>query len=219
MQTLKAFLTWDHNVSRWVQVNAKNSGGFTALDILYVLPHTGKIDLEIEKILQKYGALRTKNNADCDTHLCMKGLSNVKSTRRSRLTRPVSYDVLLLVATLLATITFQAALSFPSIVSTNIGPLLGTPYLNRGDSITTRSFVLFNSIGFIAAVATLIFMLHQFPIKPWPQISVSTLFGSYMCVINIISPREALPLFSLSIPLLLLAAAGKLFRFRPKGFN
>ncbi|XP_059627053.1 uncharacterized protein LOC132269834 [Cornus florida] len=85
--------------------------------------------------------------------------------------REYAYCVLLLMATLVATITYQAAFSplgrgtlkegYAYDYDTN-----GFLQLRKPDSIITRSFLLLNSTGFVASVAMIIFLLHEFPLKP-----------------------------------------------------
>ncbi|GMP24672.1 hypothetical protein CsSME_00001858 [Camellia sinensis var. sinensis] len=67
----------------------------------------------------------------------------------------------------------------------------------------SRSLMLLNSMVFIASVGIIIFLLHEFPLKPWPHISILALFGSYMFSLKAISPNEGPALFFLSIPILL----------------
>lgn len=90
----------------------------------------------------------------------------------------------------------------------------------RQDSVVTLLFILCNSMAFVTSLVGVIHLLHEFPFKPWPQITVSMLFGPYMLLVFKISPNEALPLLVLSVPILLLAAAGKLFGFaRERSFS
>ncbi|XVF08516.1 hypothetical protein REPUB_Repub07fG0009800 [Reevesia pubescens] len=60
LQSLK-YLLVNGSDNSLVEVNAVNEGGFTALDILDVLPEHGKIDMEIEKILRRAGGLRARD--------------------------------------------------------------------------------------------------------------------------------------------------------------
>ncbi|XWS47702.1 hypothetical protein CRYUN_Cryun13aG0006800 [Craigia yunnanensis] len=62
LQSLKYLLV---NVSHnsLLEVNAVNEGGFTAFDILDVLPQHGKKDIEIQKNLRRAGGLRSRDLA------------------------------------------------------------------------------------------------------------------------------------------------------------
>ncbi|KAA8533927.1 hypothetical protein F0562_031444 [Nyssa sinensis] len=222
LQTLKVLLTYNPSISSVVDVNAMNSGGFTALDILDVLPYCGKTDMEIDKLLRRAGALRARDMIHHDAvYACRRGchqpsnIDTIKAIIKPR--REYACGVLLVIATMLATVTFRAAFSPPGgnfkegYVYNYHGD--GTLQLKRSESIITSSFLLFNSTGFVASVAIIIFLLHEFPMKPWPQISISTLFGSYMCLIMAISPSKALALLLIALPFLLLAALGKIYGF------
>ncbi|XP_059627815.1 ankyrin repeat-containing protein BDA1-like [Cornus florida] len=220
LQTLKVLLAYDPNISNLVEVNALNSSGFTALDILDVLPDGGKLDMEIDKILRRAGALKARDVVICGTkhdavydcrgrshQACHKAVMTISSKSRKDYAR----TVLLAMATLVTTITFLAVLCPPFGTLKQGYP--GTLQLKKQHSIITRSFILFNTVGFVASLAILIFLLYEFPLKPWPQISVSSLFGSYACLIMAISAGEALLLLALAIPVLLLAATGRLNGF------
>ncbi|XP_059627052.1 ankyrin repeat-containing protein At2g01680-like [Cornus florida] len=229
LQTLKVLLTYDPTIRSLVDVNTLNSGSFTALDILDVLPYEGKIDMEIDKILRRAGALRARDLAKHDTnHDAV--YNSIKdqfhkyshNTIKNIIEPPrESTNALLLVATMVATITFAALHVLPtSLLKQGYAynyDVNGFPQLKNQDSIIIGSFILLNSTGFVASVALIIFLLYEFPLKPWPQISISTLFGSYMCSIMAISPGETMALFFLVIPIFILAAAGKFYGFTRQG--
>ncbi|XP_059625300.1 uncharacterized protein LOC132268475 [Cornus florida] len=215
------FSRYDPKTGRFVYVNSKSSGEMLTPDSQHVLPNCGNEEVEIEKMLQQAGALRAKelfihdSGHDAVCH-CREG-SHKPSQNVITGQREFLCCVLLLMAALVAKITYQAAFSF------SVGALKegyaynyaanGILQLKKRDSIANRSFMLFNSSGFVASVAVIISLLHEFPLKPWPQISASTLFGSYMCLVMATSPRDAFVLLFLAIPLITLAAAGKLYGF------
>ena len=135
--------------SAMVEVNAKNNDGFTALEISDVLPEEENIDMKIEKILRRAGALRGRDiveqkpdNRNHEVHielyehqkLCHQKPLLQPATRSEILT--TKYHGLLLTATLLAMMTFHAALRAPSI----------TFLIGKQGSATNHLFILFNSI-------------------------------------------------------------------------
>ncbi|CAK9188029.1 unnamed protein product [Ilex paraguariensis] len=186
-----------------VDVNAMSSGGFTALDILDVLPRDRIFDVEIGRILGQAGALRARGLANRDTNQH----AALRYKRKIFIARHV---VVLLMATLVLITGYQAA--FPILNGTLKEDYFRNPTLDGTlQRNKQESFIMFNSIWFVGSLAVVIFLLRKFPFKPWSQISVSMLFGSYMCCIFSMSPGEAWNLLLLAIPLLLLAAAGKLF--------
>ncbi|GFY92921.1 hypothetical protein Acr_08g0013170 [Actinidia rufa] len=123
-----------------------------------------------------------------------------------------SRNALLLIATVLATVTFQVPFHNLGRTSEDSSKA-GTDGLRQSEFFTSRTFIFFNSIVFVASVVTSLFLLHEFPMKPLPQISISALFGSYMFSIKATSPNEAMPLLLISILFFLLAATGKIYGF------
>ncbi|CAK9188032.1 unnamed protein product [Ilex paraguariensis] len=231
IQTLKVLLTRNQSTSELVDVNATSCGGFTALDILDVLEYSQSVDVEVYNILHQAGALRARDLANRDTNQYAaqddkrKGLKTTDKSSIVPSIRVANHHMLLLMATMVTTITYQAALhspdgTFKAHYSYNYTSNGSNLQLKKQESIITQSFLLFNSIGFVGSLAVVIFLLHGFPLKPWPQITVSMLFGSYMCCIMSISPNEAWFLLFFAIPFLLLAAAGKLIGLgRQKAFE
>ncbi|XP_019164656.1 PREDICTED: uncharacterized protein LOC109160865 isoform X2 [Ipomoea nil] len=116
-------------------------------------------------------------------------------------------NAMLVLAMLTAAATFSAACAFAGVVSKD------SETAERDFSSLAGPFVLLNSAGFVASVAVIMSVLNPLPLKPWPQISVCSWFGSYMCLMMKLSPHEALILLCVSVPLLVLAATGKLFKF------
>nr|GMD21234.1 Pre-mRNA-splicing factor like [Ipomoea batatas] len=116
-------------------------------------------------------------------------------------------NLMLVLAMLTAAATFSAACAFAGAVSKD------SETAGRDFSSLAGPFVLLNSTGFIASVVIIMSVLNEVPLKPWPQISVCCWFGSYMCLMMKVSPHEALLLLCVSVPLLLLAATGKIFKF------
>ncbi|XP_059625302.1 uncharacterized protein LOC132268477 [Cornus florida] len=199
-----------------VSVNGTKSG-CTTPDSQHVVPNSGDIDVEIEELPRQGGGLGARelaNDVDSavredDVYHCRERghkPSHNPINATVKLRREFLCGVLLLIAALVASVTYQAAFR---ILGGNLG--------DKQDSNANRSFVWFNSTGFIASVSLIIFLLHEYPLKPWTQISVCTLFGSYMYLIMATSPHEAFVLLFLGIPFLLFAAAGQLRGFaRPR---
>lgn len=113
--------------------------------------------------------------------------------------------VLLLAATRFAVVTLIAAcdfLRFTAKASYIFDYDTGRIVQDKRESSVTSSFILFNSTAFVASLPFVISILRSFPFKPWPQISVSMFFGSYMCLIMKILPWESCLVLFLSVPLL-----------------
>ncbi|CAL5363215.1 unnamed protein product [Camellia sinensis] len=118
-------------------------------------------------------------------------------------------NVLLLIATLFATITFQVPFHL-------LGSTSKEGYIQ--DSIMSHSLMLLNSMVFMASVGIIMFLLHEFPLKPWPHISISALFGSYMFSLKAVSPNEGPALFFISIPILLVVKQENFMAFQAQVF-
>ncbi|KAK0597401.1 hypothetical protein LWI29_024922 [Acer saccharum] len=219
-----------------MDVNAMNDGGFTALDILDALPYGGKKDMEIEKILQREGASRARNlgklileSNNCDS--CNESLRNWdRSSSNLQVNWPMktkhkisrdAYHALLITTAVFLGITFHAALNAPGgrLVdnikfksSSSLGIQVG-----KQSSNLLRLFIWFDSIAFITSAASMIIILmHEIPLKPWMLISVLSIYGAYICTIMAVSPRDALPVFLLGSPPILLASMSKHFALHSK---
>ena len=190
LQTLRVLL-----INELLDAKALNSGGSVTLDIPCDLPNSENMHVKFSKIGPKDGAracdftnLRSKHNDDYSYRRLSNrssDMSTVNSIIRSR-------NAQLLIAIFFTAITFQVPFHF-------LGPKEGYVHTYMTDSIQVNkqyslfpcTFLLFNSMVVIASVIMTLFLLHEFPFKPWPQISVLALFGSYMCSIKAISPNGA----------------------------
>lgn len=112
--------------------------------------------------------------------------------------RKTSINVLLV--TICVVSTFVAALGFSS-------SSFKEAYLTGKDAITSRSIIAMNSLVFIVSLVTDMFLLHKFTYKWELQMALFALFGAYICLMKVMIPQAALPLFLLSVPFLLFAAA------------
>ncbi|XP_059288130.1 uncharacterized protein LOC132041433 [Lycium ferocissimum] len=210
----------DPNVTKSSDISSFRSCSVSTLKSLRHLPLSSYSNTRGDEIPKQAGVGKfkdiTKNNFNCSAVHASRN-----ETGRSRLNTNAALKVkkeyvLLPAATLLATVLFTAACRFPRFITrANYIYDYDTGRIVQGerDSTITSSFILFNSTGFIVSLAIVISILRGFPLKPWPQISVSMLFGSYMCLIMKILPWESWLVFFLSVPLLVLAAAGKLCDF------
>ncbi|KAL5810783.1 hypothetical protein ACOSQ4_027351 [Xanthoceras sorbifolium] len=228
LKIIKLLLTERPNCNAKVDVNCMNNGGFTALDILDVLPQDGKRNMEIEKILQREGALRAtdfgKVILDCSNNeSCYESQRNWDQSSHLQANWPMktkhkisreAYHALLITTAVFLGITFHAALNAPGgklidnikfKSSSSLGFQVG-----KQSSILLRLFIWFDSIAFITSAATMIIILmHEIPLKPWMLISVFSLYGAYICSLMAVSPGDALPVFLLGSPPILLAAMSK----------
>ncbi|KAI8032699.1 Ankyrin-1 [Camellia lanceoleosa] len=184
-QEPKAMMAWDLTKQKTKHNDDYSHGGLS----------NGSRELTTQKM---------KHNDDYSHRGLSNGLSEISTVMRIIGFR----NVLLLIATLFATITFQVPFHL-------LGSTSKDCYIH--DSIMSRSLMLLNSMVFIASVGIIIFLLHEFPLKPWPHISISALFGSYMFSLKAVSPNEGPALFFISIPILLVGICRKtLWLFKQK---
>ncbi|KAI8031501.1 Ankyrin repeat-containing protein BDA1 [Camellia lanceoleosa] len=212
-QTLETLLVGNPTIKASVEVNTVNAHGFTALDSFDVqLPSGKEMDMEIDKILRRAGALQARHlttpnlglpNGRDEVLIDIKNIFNkqpshdpfIKSSKNLK-QPPIddAYNIMLLAAVVVATMTFYTALCRLDTLQQNI-------------IIPTGLFIFFNSAGFFTSIAMIIYLTDEQPMKLWLLISLSSLLGSYTCLITKISPNVPLNLLCLASPALLLAAA------------
>ncbi|CAN4090459.1 unnamed protein product [Withania somnifera] len=210
----------DQEVTRFSDISSFRSCTVKTLKNLRDLPlfsyrNTRENETPKQAGVGKFKDLKKNDFNCCAVHASRneKGRSHLSTNAALKVNREY---VLLPAATLLAIVMFTAACRFPRFITkANYIYNYDTSRIvqEKRDLSITSSFILFNSTGFILSLAIVISILRSFPLKPLPQIAVSMLFGSYMCLIMKILPLESWLVLFLSVPLLLLAAAGKLCVF------
>ncbi|GKV45503.1 hypothetical protein SLEP1_g52575 [Rubroshorea leprosula] len=178
---IELLLGWGSTHSS-LEVNAINQSGLTALDLLQIFPSKAG-DLEIAEILQRNGARRARDltASQMPTIEYQNQFSNIPTTperpqshprnlleyfkfKKGRDSPSEARTVLLLVASLVATSTFQMGLSPPGgtwqdnyvpdqnkATSTDEAHVAGTSILATSDRVSFLLFALFNSIGFVVS--------------------------------------------------------------------
>ncbi|KAJ9164019.1 hypothetical protein P3X46_023637 [Hevea brasiliensis] len=211
LPTLKLMLEDSPTHSGMVEVNAKNNGGFTALDILEAIPENEEVDVAIKEILVRAGASRGRDIADSSNHEVYievgkqwQRLFPKQATRSEFLIS--KYHGLLITSTLLATLTFHAALRPPTVMSEVFHNESSRTFpLEKQDAEINHLFILFNSIAFFTSMALITLLTHELPLMPWLLISVTSTIGAYMCSIMAVSPHEVVTVFFIGSCILLAA--------------
>ncbi|XP_075089488.1 uncharacterized protein LOC107822267 isoform X2 [Nicotiana tabacum] len=208
-------------VTKFSGVGAFRSYIANAFKCLRHLPPFSYSNTTAEKIpkLAGVGKFKDLEKNDCN---CSAVDSSWNEKGRSRLNSNAALNVkeervLLLVATLLATVIYTAVSHLPYFIATanhisdgdNTGRLLQC----IRDSSITSPFILFNSTGFVASLAIVMSILRSLPLKLWTQTTIFMYFVSYMSMIMTMLPLGSWLVLFLSVPLLLLAASGKLCNF------
>ncbi|PON95969.1 Transmembrane protein [Trema orientale] len=215
------YLVFDTNV----EVNAQNANGFTALDVLF-LGHRDTRDMAIKESLQKAGALRNTEAsstiyADQDTirvASLRKPLTSQKSSSKFSAKNPKQVDwlgrkrsSLMVVASLIATIAFQAAIAPPGgvwqddhLVDSNGNPV-EDPH-NAGKSVMADTyplqygqFMIMNTIAFLSSLSIILLLVSGLPLRRrrwmWVQmvimwIAITSLSGTCFVGLIYLTPED-----------------------------
>ncbi|XP_057475614.1 ankyrin repeat-containing protein BDA1-like [Actinidia eriantha] len=172
--------------SAFIDVNGKNESGHTAMDILFLARSISggqeDLDCDIEDVLQQARAMRSK---DLERHVSLENESNG----------------LMVVASLIATIAFQAGVNPPG------GTWQDDSNEHRaGDAIMAYKypnaypyFLHFNTIGFIISLSTILLLLHKLPSRTrllvWIRaviawLTVLAVTFTYAYSITVITPKK-----------------------------
>ncbi|KAI3447182.1 hypothetical protein Pfo_003847 [Paulownia fortunei] len=207
-----------------LEVNALNKSGLTALDLLRQSPRDLR-DMEIEYVLRKAGASSVK-----DLHLITddwvpdkvrqmkKRLSSQESSAKKPVGKQKSVDwlgrkrsALMVVASLIATVAFQAGLTPPGgvwqddyTVDDNGNPV-SNPH-SVGQSVMAYQapkaygiFMIFNTIAFLSSLSIILLLVSGLPLKRrrwmWIQmvimwIAITAQVGTYFVNLRHMSPDD-----------------------------
>ncbi|KAJ8772322.1 hypothetical protein K2173_027499 [Erythroxylum novogranatense] len=171
LQTLKLLVEEIPNYHALVEVNAKNDGGFTAVDISDVLPEDGYTNT----ILNRRGRDMTEQKHHPLPLQAIK-LRSLKGMP----------DAVLVTATLLATINFQLALRPPKgFIQTN-----QSKSEEKNDVMINHLFFLFNSVSFFTSLAVINILMQDLPFKLGLHILMLSSVGAFICGIIANSPQD-----------------------------
>ncbi|XVF88849.1 hypothetical protein PTKIN_Ptkin19aG0083800 [Pterospermum kingtungense] len=214
-----------------LDINAINKNGFTALDTLIHSPRDLR-DMEIDCILRDAGVLSSK-----DLHIIAaewvpnpvkipqktKSLVSLVSTEETNSKKPITKhkhtdwlarkrSALMVVASLIATVAFQAAITPPGgvwqadeSVDENGNPLkypikAGTAVMAYSQEIEYGQFMIFNTLAFLASLSIILLLVSGLPIKRrrwmWIQmvimwIAITAQVITYFIALRHMSPDTA----------------------------
>ncbi|TXG70548.1 hypothetical protein EZV62_005483 [Acer yangbiense] len=170
--------------------HAIDAGDFTAVNIPPASPRCRKTDVKIEKTVQLTGAPRAKNiNEKASSEQNRSYLHKTCHVKVKNESRFNIYHVLLLISTLLATITFHTALKFylPGCrfqegyeSSSSLNSIC---QIENQRSYSNRILITFNSVVFFLSTALMMILFNELPFRPWLQVLVFSMIGSYMCTL------------------------------------
>ena len=98
---------------------------------------------------------------------------------------PENQSALLVVAVLIATMTYQAVLSPPKVYHGKRGSVVANLSHHLPVFI---AFMVSNSIGFFTSLAVILLVMDEFPLKSLMEISVRCLAASYVSMLFLIAP-------------------------------
>lgn len=207
-----------------LEMNALNKNGLTALDILNQSPRDLR-DMEIHNSLQKAGASSVK-----DLHLITEDwipekvrqntirLSSLQSNAKKRVVKPKHTDwlgrrrsALMVVASLIATVAFQAGLTPPGgvwqddyTVDENGNPVsdphtVGHSIMAYKNSKEYGIFMIFNTVAFLSSLSIILLLVSGLPLNRrrwmWLQmvivwIAISAQVATYFLTLRHMSPSD-----------------------------
>lgn len=198
-----------------VEVNALNKNSLTALDLLRQSPRDTR-DMEIEHALLSSGALSAKDRDliadEGKSHQRLSSLKKPVVTER----KPTDWlgrrrSALMVVASLIATVAFQAGLTPPGgvweddyYVDEN-GQVVSDPH-SAGHSVMAYqepgvygAFMILNTIAFLASLSIILLLVSGLPLNQrkwmWLQmvimwVAISTQVATYFVTLRHISPGD-----------------------------
>ncbi|XP_050270145.1 ankyrin repeat-containing protein At5g02620-like [Quercus robur] len=209
-----------------MDVDALNTNGSSALDILIQSPRDLR-DMEIDELLRGAGALSAKDThpivhewAPTKVPWITKSLTSTLTMKESGSERPVvkhqhtdwlgrKRSALMVVASLIATVAFQAGLTPPGgvwqddlTVDDNGNPvkdphIAGTAVMAYTDTIEYGQFMIFNTIAFLASLSIILLLVSGLPIKRrrwmWIQMAILWIAITAQVVTYFISLRHMSP--------------------------
>lgn len=212
-------------------MNARNSKGLTAMDILDIVMEDSN-DVHLRQILQRAGALgaqdnpphqnstkqynqSTKQNLDDEEeeHYSRNWFQYFKF-QRNRDPPSDTRNALLVVAALIATITFQAGVNLPTGIlklTTEIGndsPTDNHPgdslrTTNLASHVTTYLFLFTNSVGLASSLSIITYLTAGFPFQRELLMAMYSMVFSYGFSISSITNKATLTYMLLGTALIL----------------
>ncbi|KAL9249455.1 Ankyrin repeat-containing protein [Drosera capensis] len=173
--------------------NAPNSNGMTAMDIFARGQRDTKKDREIRKILRGAKLLRAANfRSNWEKHSVW--LENQRST-------------LMVVASLIATMAYQAGLNPPggvwqdsqsAVSGTEPSHTVGTSVIARTHAYEYNMYVIVNSVGLVSSMSIILLLISGLPCRGFSVkmmmffmwLAISAMTSSYLLSLYVLTPEE-----------------------------
>lgn len=197
-----------------LDLNSLNKNHSTALDVLMQCPRDLR-DMEIGSILQGAGAMRAKDlHIITQEHISIPKITKFDSERKRK---PVTNhhkhndwlgrkrSALMVVASLIATVAFQAAITPPGGVwqddiTQDAAPhTAGTSIMANKKHFQYGQFMIFNTIAFLASLSIILLLISGLPIKKrrwmWIQmvimwVAITAQVITYFLALEYMSPAN-----------------------------
>ncbi|GMJ01219.1 hypothetical protein HRI_003791100 [Hibiscus trionum] len=204
-----------------VNVNAVNTSGFTPKDILDLLLQNGcnSHDIHVYNLFQQAGAMKSGEITTNPAHFRTRSaaLNNTQTLHSScswnlwkELMKEVSeastdtQNALMVVAVLIATVTYQAILSPPSgfwdadrrktsYSQTNTvekRSMMPGEAVMASDPEVFAVFTVFNAIGFFASLAMISLLTSGFPLRAGLRLAIFSMAGTYSIAVIYMGPTK-----------------------------
>lgn len=218
----------------FIEVNSLNSNGFTPLDVLLKLGGEPD-DPEIHQLLLQAGAVRsidhnTRQPPSEEPLMTHKQWLDYFKHKKDKISPNEIRSVLLVIAILITTTTYQAALSPPGGIwqedyycigrycqesetkGSKTKPLFyaGTTIMGSKSWISYGIFIFLNSVGFFTSIELISLLTKGLPFYLELQVSLTALALTYGFAMAALSPNFGLGLFFMVISVVLPLAVAKL---------
>nr|GMD47945.1 ankyrin repeat-containing protein At3g12360-like [Ipomoea batatas] len=194
-----------------IAVNSTNENGYTALDVLAQSLQKDTNDFEIGELLREARALRAKEISSTTHHQPRTTTTNNNNNLHQNpagdwLSR--KRDSIMVVASLIATMAFQAGVNPPGGVWQENSPPKDSPHPHKaGEAVMAynhakviyRYFIQTNTTAFVSSLSTILLLISGLPFRRrlflWGLmvimwLAVTTIALSYGIAIVIISPKQ-----------------------------
>ncbi|XP_062098165.1 uncharacterized protein LOC133804035 [Humulus lupulus] len=234
MQIVDLLIGDDAEAAEIINTNPINTSGFTPRDILDLILQNGTSnglnDIKMIETFQKAGALKSKDlqqnpnkkpqtnhNTNTNTRKCSSFRFIIhlwgELTKEIEESSIETQNALMVVAVLIATMTYQAILSPPSGFSSSIDQ--SANHYSKHDAVSTKKainvgegeavmasdphvfviFTVFNAIGFFASLGMISVLTSGFPLRAGLRLAILSMVATYVIAVFYEAPTKMRTVF------------------------